>query len=133
MPYLTLLTGLFSKVPKQILMYAMASIILVFAYKYIKHSIYQDGYGAAVIEMELKYKTSLESSIEAYRQRSAEAIALEQEKAKIASEALQKLREAPKEIEVKEIVKIVENGDCKSLSDDYLGVLNSQYGEDPFK
>jgi hypothetical protein len=133
MPLLTMISGLITKVPKNILMYAIASIFLVFAYKYIKHSIYMEGYDAAMRDMDIKYQASFELSVEAYKQRSDELVLLEQEKARIVSAALQKLEKAPKEIEVREVVKIVESSDCKRLSDEYVELLNGSFSEDFFE
>jgi hypothetical protein len=92
-----------------------------------------EGYDAAMRDMDIKYQASFELSVEAYKQRSDELVLLEQEKAKIVSAALQKLEKAPKEIEVREVVKIVESSDCKRLSDEYVELLNKSFSEDFFE
>lgn len=111
----------------------LAGIVGVVALSSSYYYTYDKGYDAAKLDVKGEYQEALEVRITALTEQYNEGVVLEQHKAKIAQRALQELRDTPKQIEVQEIVKIVEDSDCKSLSSDYVGLLNQHQGEDPFK
>ena len=122
-----LLRGKISKLLGGLLLAAF----LYLCYSNFKYSLIEEGYNKAVAEYTTIYENDLELRIKALKLDYDLAIQTYQDKANVAHRALQKLSEAPTDVEIKYVDKKFEIDDCKPLLNNMSGVLESHYGSMP--
>ena len=123
--------GVLLKLPRKVLVGISVTLVVVIGFNQIKTQSFKEGYEEARKEMSSNYQDSLEARITSLKEQYEGVVVLEQEKTRIAQKAFEKLREQPPKVKVHEVIKIIENDKCKSLSSDYIGLLNEHYGERP--
>lgn len=111
---------------------AIASALSAFIYWYDGQR-FDAGYNKAVIDMDVVVEAAHKASLEVLTEEYEHSIQIAKYKEKVAQEALQRLRDKPPRIEYREINKVVENSECKYLTNEYVGLLNQSYGEEPSK
>jgi hypothetical protein len=86
---------------------------------------YKAGYNRAVVKLNKMSQKAVEEAVSAFKVESDQTLARMDKERQEALRLSEKLQNRPKEVEIREVTKIVESDACKSLSDDYIQLLNT--------
>lgn len=91
---------------------------------------YKAGYNTATIKLNKVSQEAVEEAVAAFKVKADQRIRKIENEREEALRLLEALQNKPVEVEIREVIKIIEKDSCKSLSDDYIRLLNTTIGYD---